>query len=145
MDLSGDNNSNNQEDEARADELGKSRGRRTRAPATRGRRPSRSSAAGGKGGKEKERLAGMVASLEASLKNKKTTEVVKKNAPYARGGAAKRTVTKHSVINKIDLSKFQSVGAGVSHRSSGVVLYESCLLRGPFGGGFGVGVSLCVV
>ncbi|CAM9481009.1 unnamed protein product [Ascophyllum nodosum] len=108
VDLSGDNNSNNQEDEARADELGKSRGRQTRAPATRGRRPSRSSAAGGKGGKEKERLAGMVASLEASLKNKKKTEVVKKNAPYARGGAAKRTVTKHSVINKIDLSKFQS-------------------------------------
>ncbi|CAN0440996.1 unnamed protein product [Ascophyllum nodosum] len=85
VDLSGDNNSNNQEDEARADELGKSRGRQTRAPATRGRRPSRSSAAGGKGGKEKERLAGMVASLEASLKNKKKTEVVKKNAPlYAR-------------------------------------------------------------
>lgn len=56
---------------------------------------------GRSGGSAKGRMAGMVASLEASLKK------VKKKPKS--DGAVKRSVTKHSVINRIDLAKFQSV------------------------------------
>lgn len=57
---------------------------------------------GGRGdGSAKGRMAGMVAALEASLKK------VKKKPKT--DGAVKRSVTKHSVINRIDLTKFQSV------------------------------------
>lgn len=49
----------------------------------------------------KGRIAGMVAALEASIKK------APKEKP--KGGFTKRSVTKHSVINRIDLNKFQSV------------------------------------
>lgn len=74
------------------------RGRRGVGGRGRGRGRGRSGGATAKG-----RMAGMVAALEASVHRKGAGNVKEKNHGMAR------SVTTHSVINRIDLSKFQSV------------------------------------
>lgn len=59
-------------------------------------------------------MAGALAALEASVtsaKTKKSSGSGKKpkGVSGGGGGGVKRSVTKHSVINRIDLNKFQSV------------------------------------
>ena len=80
---------------------------------------------GGSGGEVKGRMAGAVAALEASVRKAK---VVAKKSGKPEGGGSKRSVTTHSVINRIDLNKFQSV--------SQLVLFLLCLLLFCFCGCF---------
>ncbi|CAM9901960.1 unnamed protein product [Ectocarpus sp. 12 AP-2014] len=82
---------------------GRGRGRGRGGAAARGRSRSGGGGGGG-GGATKSRVAGAMAALEASVKKK--TKTMKPAA--SGGGGVKRSVTKHSVINRIDLNKFQS-------------------------------------
>ncbi|CAM9136543.1 unnamed protein product [Ectocarpus fasciculatus] len=81
---------------------GRGRGRGRGGAAARGK--SRNGGRNGGGGAVKSRVAGAMAALEASVKKK--TKTMKPAA--SGGGGIKRSVTKHSVINRIDLNKFQS-------------------------------------
>lgn len=92
---------------------GRGRGRGGKgAAAARGRSRSGGRGGGGRGrggsggGEVKGRMAGAVAALEASVRKAK---VGSKKGGKPGGGGPKRSVTKHSVINRIDLNKFQSV------------------------------------
>lgn len=55
-------------------------------------------------------MAGAVAALEASVKSAEKPKG--RSGGGGGGGVVKRSVTKHSVINRIDLNKFQSVSEG---------------------------------
>lgn len=104
VDLSGGSpGAEGQDEEGTADSDGvRTRGRKGKGGRSRGGsgKAGRKGGGGG-GGTAKGRMAGMVANLEASL-----NKVKKKTKP---DGGVKRSVTKHSVINRIDLAKFQSV------------------------------------
>lgn len=110
VDLSGGSPSANDEDEEQDNETGRGRGRKRKGSSRGGGGRSgshgRGGAArgGGVGGSRGNtgatgRMASMVATLAASVKNKK----------HASSTGFKSSVTKHSVINRVDLSKFQSV------------------------------------
>ncbi|CAM9978016.1 unnamed protein product, partial [Ectocarpus sp. 8 AP-2014] len=105
VDLSGgspgaEGDEDDQEAAQRSSGGGRGRGRGRGGAAARGRTRSRS----GGGGAAKSRVAGAMAALEASVKKK--TKTIKPAA--SGGGGVKRSVTKRSVINRIDLNKFQS-------------------------------------
>lgn len=85
---------------------GRGPGRGGKGAAARGR-----SRGGGGRGEVKGRMAGAVAALEASVRKGKVATKGKAGGAGG-GGAVKRSVTKHSVINRIDLNKFQSVREG---------------------------------
>lgn len=104
MDLSGgspgdEGDDDDQEDAKRSSGGGRGRGR------GRGGAAARDKSRSGGGGAAKSRVAGAMAALEASVRKK--TKTMKPAA--SQGGGNKRSVTKHSVINRIDLNKFQSV------------------------------------
>lgn len=104
VDLSGGSpGAEGQDEEGTAESDGvRQRGRKGTGSGSRGASVKGGRKGGGRGGgSAKGRMAGMVAALEASLKK------VKKKPKT--DGAVKRSVTKHSVINRIDLAKFQSV------------------------------------
>lgn len=114
VDLSGGSPGGNDQDEAESDEVegGRGRGRGRKGAGGGGRNGSRGRGGAGRdrgGGSRgsndvaKGRMANMVATLAASVK--KTL----KNKKHASRTGFKSSVTKHSVINRIDLSKFQSV------------------------------------
>lgn len=113
VDLSGGSPGGEEEDEAEGNETGRGRKRKGAGGGGRGRSASRGrggagrARGGGSGGSSnggaKGRMAGMVATLAASVKK------AAKNKKHASSTGFKSSVTKHSVINRIDLSKFQSV------------------------------------
>ena len=113
VDLSGGSPGCNGQDEAESDEVGGGRGHgrgrrgtggggRNGSRGRGGARRDRGAGGGGSNDGAKGRMANMVATLAASVK--KTV----KNKKHA-SSTFKNSVTKHSVVNRIDLSKFQSV------------------------------------
>lgn len=108
VDLSGGSPGADDEDEQEATGAAESgsraRGRGGGKGAAKRGRSRSNGRGGGRGGEVKGRMAGAVAALEASVK---TAKAGKKSKPG--GGGVKRSVRKHSVINRIDLNKFKSV------------------------------------
>lgn len=105
VDLSGDNDNSNSNSDGQggpARAVTDNSGRRTGRGSRRG--------CGGSGGGTKDRVAKMVAKLEASVGRNKGAEKTTTTSPSVGVFGSKRFVTKHSVMNRIDLSKFQSVG-----------------------------------
>lgn len=107
VDLSPDGTSDGQDEAEDTGGAGGGRKGVSKAKGTRGRGRGRAKRGGstGRGGTAKGRLAGMVAALEASVKKAKPGGA----SPRRKDVGVKRSVTKKSVINRIDLNKFQSV------------------------------------